>query len=72
MPTTRKRVARVRGSALPKRIKLLFQIGAGWHSFGDDEVERLWREHGRDYLATHSGKPPFALSILGEPEGLTD
>ncbi len=72
MGTTRKRVRRQRDSGIPPQVRGLFDVGCGWQSYGNAEVERLWREHGPDYLATRTkeGKS-FAELVLGRPEELT-
>jgi hypothetical protein len=31
-------------------------------------VQRLWNEHGRDYLRLNHDPTCFALQMLGEPE----
>lgn len=68
MATTRRRTARQQGSAVPPEIRALFDVGCGWNSYADDEVSRLWAEHGESYLRNHRSKEPcFAELILGAP-----
>lgn len=69
MPTTRRRTNRRQGSALSPEIRALFSVGCGWNAIGDEEVKRLWDEHGDSFLRTHqSSEPCFAEMALGSPE----
>lgn len=67
MATNRRRTSRTRGQGIPPHARWLFRIGAGWNSYGDEEVKRLWNEYGDLYLATNQG-PCFAEQVLGKPE----
>lgn len=68
MAATRKRVSRTRGTGVDDKVKALFAVGCGWQEYGDAEVQRLWNEHGRDYLRLNHDPTCFALQMLGEPE----
>ena len=65
MATTRRRVSRGRDGGLTAQIRALFGVGCGWEAYGDDEVQRLWNEHGRDYR--RHDPDSFAERILGPP-----
>ncbi len=69
MPTKRRRTSRQRDAGLSLQVRALFVVGCGWQSYGEAEAQRLWNEHGQDYLRLHPDPTCFALLQLGEPEG---
>ena len=72
MATTRRRVARGRGQGLSLQIRALFEVGCGWNSYREEELQELWNEYGSQYLRTRKAAPEhgrcFAEMCLGAPE----